>query len=83
MAKKIGILILCLIVLVPICVFLGYLIGYLIAPLMFSDQLHPDSYEHDRELYAGIYGIMFIGGFLYLVSSTAILFRFIKAMRSS
>ncbi|MBA8878813.1 hypothetical protein [Phyllobacterium myrsinacearum] len=81
MAKRIGILIFWLIVLVPVCVFLGYLIGYLIAPVLFSDKLHPDFYEHDRELYAGIYGIMFTGGFLYLVSVSVVVFRFIKSVR--
>lgn len=72
MIKQIVIMVLWLVCLIPVCVFLGYLIGYLIAPIMFSDQLHPDFYEHDRELFAGIYGIMFIGGSLYLVSLASI-----------
>jgi hypothetical protein len=72
-----------LVFLVPVCVLLGYLIGYLIAPFTFSDRLHPDFYKHDRELYAGIYGIMFLGGSLYLVSSAVVIFRFLKSVRDS
>jgi hypothetical protein len=81
--KQIVIMVLWLVCLIPVCVFLGYVIGYLIAPIMFSDQLHPDFYEHDRELFAGIYGIMFIGGSLYLVSLAVVVLRFIKSVRSS
>lgn len=72
-----------MILLVPVCVLSGYFIGYVVAPLAFSDQLHPDFYEHDRELYAGIYGGMFIGGFLYVVFSGLLIFLFVKSLRSS
>ncbi|MBC2886710.1 hypothetical protein H7Q97_15060 [Ochrobactrum sp. CM-21-5] len=80
MIKKICITILLMIVLVPVCGLLGYAIGYGIAPFTFSDQLHPDFYEQDRELIAGIYGIMFIGGALYLLSLIAILIVWLKPM---
>ncbi|MGH6862171.1 MAG: hypothetical protein ACRECY_18120 [Phyllobacterium sp.] len=83
MAKAIGILVLWLVILLPVCAVAGYLIGYVIAPIAFSDQLNPDFYEHDRELIAGIYGIMFIGGFLYLVSSVAVILTWLKRQRAS
>lgn len=53
--------------LIPLCVFLGYFLGYLLAPLLFADDLHPDFYEHDCQLTGAVYGIPFAGGLAYLI----------------
>lgn len=53
------------IVLVPVCALLGYFIGYLFGPLLFADDLHPDFYEHDRQLIGAVYGIPLAGGVIY------------------
>ena len=82
MMKKIGLLVLALAVLVPVCVLVGYAIGHLIAIFMYSATLEPDTYELDRELFAAIYGIMFIGSFLYVASAAYAIYRFIRSGRN-
>ncbi|KGJ12109.1 hypothetical protein EQ718_16740 (plasmid) [Paracoccus versutus] len=81
MLKKIALLIVGLVALVPACGLLGYAIGYLIAMFVFSATLEPHTYEHDRDLFAAIYGIMFIGGFLYAVAAGFAIFRFVRSFR--
>ncbi|MBS7544982.1 hypothetical protein [Ancylobacter oerskovii] len=71
-----------LVILLPVCILAGYAIGYLIAMFMFSASLEPDTYRLDRELFAGIYGIMFIGGALYVLSAGFAAFRLTKAIRT-
>lgn len=83
MARAITIFVVSLLALVPICVFVGYGIGHVIAMFVYSAELKPDTYKVDRELFAGVYGIMFIGSFLYLVSALFAAFRLIKALRVS
>lgn len=80
--KRIALLLGSLVVLVPLCGVLGYAIGYFIALFVFSATLEPHTYEHDRDLFAAIYGIMFIGGFLYAVSAGFAIFRFVRSFRS-
>lgn len=82
MVKKIALLVLALAVLVPVCVLAGYAIGHLIAIFLYSATLKPDTYELDRELFAGIYGIMFIGSFLYVASAAFAIYRFIRSLRN-
>ncbi|MCJ1899984.1 MULTISPECIES: hypothetical protein [Paracoccus] len=81
MLKKIALLLVGLVALVPACGLLGYAIGYLIAMFVFSATLEPHTYEHDRDLFAAIYGIMFIGGFLYAVAAGVAIFRFVRSFR--
>ncbi|MGA0616139.1 hypothetical protein [Paracoccus sp. KR1-242] len=78
---RILVLILGLVALVPVCALLGYGIGYLVSLNLYSAVLHPDTYVHDRELFAGIIGILFIGGALYVLSAVYVLFRFVRALR--
>jgi type III secretory pathway component EscS len=80
MLKKALLLLLFLILLAPVCGFVGYALGHLIAIFKFSATLQPDTYQHDRELFAGIIGIMFIGGFLYLVTVGFAVFRFLRSV---
>lgn len=82
MLKKTILFLLSLIVLVPVCIFTGYAIGHGIAYFAISPEPRPHSYGHDRELFAAVYGILFIGGFLYAVGALFALYRFIKAIRN-
>lgn len=52
-------------VLLPVCALAGYFIMYWIAPIPAFNLLPETHYQVDRELVAAIYGMPFIGGFLY------------------
>ncbi|OIS94296.1 hypothetical protein [Brucella cytisi] len=80
MLKNALLLLLLLVLLAPVCGLIGYAVGHLIAIFKFSATLQPDTYQHDRELFAGIIGIMFIGGSLYLVTAGFALFRFLRSV---
>jgi len=81
MLKPIIVFIASLIVLAPVCLFVGYGIGELIAAYIYPVTGSPDRFREDRELFAGVYGIMFIGGFLYLASAAFAVFRLVLAIR--
>jgi len=81
MLNKIALLLVGLVVLVPACGLLGYAIGYLISMFIYSATLEPHSYELDRDLFAAVYGIMFIGSFLYVVAAGYAIFRFVRGLR--
>lgn len=81
MLKPIIIFVVCLLLLVPICVLAGYGIGEVIAAYVYPITGPPDRFREDRELFAGIYGIMFIGGFMYVASAAFALFRLVRAIR--
>ncbi|KFC63844.1 hypothetical protein FG93_05352 [Bosea sp. LC85] len=83
MLKASAVFVVSLLVLVPICVVTGYAIGHAIAAYVFSAALEPDTYKQDRELFAGVYGIMFIGGSLYVLAAAFAAFRLIKAIRAN
>lgn len=81
MLKPIVVFVLSLALLVPICIFAGYGIGEVIAAYVYPVTGPTDRFREDRELFAGVYGIMFIGGFLYLASAAFAVFRLVKAIR--
>ena len=81
MLKPIIVFVLGLVVLVPVCVLAGYGIGEIIAAYAYPVTGPPDRFREDRELFAGVYGIMFIGGFLYLASTAFAVFHLVKAIR--
>ncbi|MBA8841943.1 hypothetical protein [Ochrobactrum sp. RH2CCR150] len=81
MLKPIIVFLISLLLLVPVCLFVGYGIGEIIAAFVYPVTGTPDRFREDRELFAGVYGIMFIGGFLYLASAAFAVFRLIKAIR--
>ncbi|EFI51375.1 hypothetical protein [Afipia sp. 1NLS2] len=81
MVKLIVVFIGSLFVLVPVCLIVGYGIGELIAAYVYPVTGTPDRYREDRELFAGVYGIMFIGGFLYVASALFVMFRLMKSIR--
>ncbi|RJL20721.1 hypothetical protein [Paracoccus siganidrum] len=81
MPKKIALLFVGLVALLPACGLLGYAIGYLISIFVFSAALEPHTYEQDRDLFAAVYGILFIGGFLYAVAAGFTIFRFLCGFR--
>ncbi|EKS29183.1 hypothetical protein [Afipia felis] len=81
MVKLIVVFIGSLFVLVPVCLIVGYGIGGLIAAYVYPVTGTPDRYREDRELFAGVYGIMFIGGFLYVASALFVMFRLMKSIR--
>jgi hypothetical protein len=80
MLKPIIVFVLSLLLLVPVCVLVGYGIGEIIAAYVYPITGPPDRYREDRELFAGVYGIMFIGGFLYLASAVFAVSRLVKAI---
>lgn len=81
MLKPIVVFVLILLLLVPICTFAGYGIGEIIAAYVYPVTDQPDRFREDRELFAGVYGIMFIGGFLYLAGAAFAVFRLVQAIR--
>ncbi|MHC5234181.1 hypothetical protein [Brucella sp. LJL56] len=81
MLKPIFVFLISLLLLVPVCLFVGYGIGEIIAAFVYPVSGAPDRFREDRELFAGVYGIMFIGGFLYLASAAFAVFCLIKAIR--
>ncbi len=82
MLKPIIVFIISLLLLVPICIFVGYEIGEIIAAYVYPVTGPPDRFREDRELFAGVYGIMFIGGFMYVASVAFAAFRLIMAIRN-
>ncbi|WP_176038208.1 hypothetical protein [Brucella tritici] len=81
MLKPIFFFLISLLLLVPVCLFVGYGIGEIIAAFVYPVTGTPDRFREDRELFAGVYGIMFIGGFLYLASAAFAVFRLVIAIR--
>lgn len=81
MLKPIIVFLISLLLLVPVCIFAGYGIGEIIAAFVYPVTGAPDRFREDRELFAGVYGIMFIGGFLYLASIAFAVFRLVRAIR--
>lgn len=81
MLKPIVVFVISLLLLVPICIFVRYGIGEVIAAYVYPVTGPPDRFREDRELFAGVYGIMFIGGFLYLASAGFAVFRLVRAIR--
>ena len=81
MLKPIFVFLISLLLLVPVCLFVGYGIGEIIAAFVYPVTGTPDRFREDRELFAGVYGIMFIGGFLYLASAAFAVFRLVRAIR--
>ena len=79
--KKTALLLVGLAVLAPLCALLGYAIAYAVSIFVYSATLAPDTYEHDRDLFASIYGIMFVGSFLYVVAAGIAIFRFLRSFR--
>lgn len=82
MLKPIIVFIISLLLLVPICIFVGYEIGEIIAAYVYPVTGPPDRFREDRELFAGVYGIMFIGGFMYVASAVFAAFRLFMAIRN-
>ena len=81
MLKPTVVFVISLLLLVPICILVGYAIGEVIAAYVYPVTGPPDRFREDRELFAGVYGIMFIGGFLYLASAAFAVFRLVRAIR--
>lgn len=81
MLKPIILFLISLLLLVPVCLFVGYGIGEIIAAFVYPVTGTHDRFREDRELFAGVYGIMFIGGFLYLASAAFATFRLVRAIR--
>jgi hypothetical protein len=65
----------------PLRIFIGYGIGEIIAAYVYPVTGPPDRFRVDRELFAGVYGIMFIGGFMYVVAAAFAAYRLVKAIR--
>lgn len=80
MLKPILVFVLCILLLVPVCIFAGYGIGEVIAAYVYPVTGPPDRFREDRELFAGVYGIMFIGGFLYVLSAAFAVYRLVRAI---
>jgi len=84
MLKPIAIFVIGLLLLVPACLFIGYGIGQIIAAFVYPAATSgADIYREDRELFAGVYGIMFIGGAMYIASAAFAVFWLIKAIRKN
>jgi hypothetical protein len=81
MLKPIIVFVISLLLLVPVCLFIGYGIGEIIAAYVYPVTGQPDRFRVDRELFAGVYGIMFIGGFMYVVAAAFAGYRLVKAIR--
>ncbi|PQA71825.1 hypothetical protein [Brucella oryzae] len=81
MLKPIIVFLITLLLLVPVCLFVGYGIGEIIAAYVYPVTETPDRFREDRELFAGVYGIMFIGGFLYLAAVVFAVFRLVRTIR--
>lgn len=81
MLKPIVVFVISLLLLMPICLFAGYGIGEIIAACVYPVTGPPDRFREDRELFAGIYGIMFIGGFLYVIAAALAVYRLVQAIR--
>lgn len=81
MLKPIIVFVINLVLLVPVCLFIGYGIGEIIAAYVYPVTVPPDRFRVDRELFAGVYGIMFIGGFMYVVAAAFAVYRLVKAIR--
>ncbi len=81
MLKPIFFFLISLLLLMPVCLFVGYGIGEIIAGYVYPVAGTPDRFREDRELFAGVYGIMFIGGFLYLASTVFAVFRLVRVIR--
>lgn len=81
MLKPIIVFVISLLLLVPVCLFAGYGIGEIIAAYVYPVTGSPDRFREDRELFAGVYGIMFVGGFLYVVSASFATFQLVKTIR--
>ncbi|WP_112585120.1 hypothetical protein [Brucella tritici] len=81
MLKPIFVFLISLLLLMPVCLFVGYGIGEIIAAFVYPVTGTPDRFREDRELFAGVYGIIFIGGFLYLASAAFAVFRLVRAIR--
>lgn len=82
MLKPIAVFVISLLLLVPICLLAGYGIGAIIAAYVYPVTGQPERFREDRELFAGVYGIMFIGGSLYAVSSAIAVYRLVRAIRN-
>jgi len=82
MLKPIVIFVISLLLLVPVCLFAGYGIGEIIAAYVYPAS-DPDRFREDRELFAGVYGIMVIGGALYLIGAALAVYRLVRAIRKS
>lgn len=80
MLKPIVVFVITLFLLVPVCLLIGYGIGEIIAAYVYPVTGPPDRFKVDRELFAGVYGIMFIGGFMYVVAAAFAVYRLIKAI---
>lgn len=80
MLKPILVFVLCILLFVPVCIFAGYGIGEVIAAYVYPVTGPPDRFREDRELFAGVYGIMFIGGFLYVLSAAFAVYRLVRAI---
>ena len=80
MLKPTIVFLISLLLLGPACLFVGYEIGEIIAAFVYPVTGMPDRFREDRELFAGVYGIMFIGGFLYLASAAFAVFRLVRAI---
>lgn len=83
MLKPIVVFVISLLLLVPVCIFAGYGIGEVIAAYVYPVTGPPDSFREDRELFAGVYGIMFIGGALYLIGAALAVYRLVRTIRKS
>ncbi|MGP3713056.1 hypothetical protein ACS5UA_19785 [Brucella sp. RRSP16] len=81
MLKPIFVFLISLLLLVPVCLFVGYGIGEIIAAFVYPVTGTPDRFREDRELFAGVYGIIFIGGVLCLASAAFAVFRLVRAIR--
>jgi len=64
-----------LVFLLPICALLGYGIGLLLAPIWYVERV-------DRELFAGVYGILFLGSGIYAVAAALVIYRATRSRRS-
>ncbi len=82
MLKAVVVFVATLAVLAPICVLGGYAVGQGIAAYVYSG-LPAEPYKQDRELFAGVYGILFIGGFAYAVAAAFALYRLVRAILAS
>ena len=73
-----------LLLLAPVCILVGYGIGEIIASFVYpAAPPGSDIHRVDRELFAGIYGIMFIGGAMYVACAAFAIFRLVRALRTN
>ncbi|OIS93582.1 hypothetical protein [Brucella cytisi] len=80
MLKPIILFIISLLWLMPARIFFGYGTGEIIAAYVYPVTGVRDRFGEERELFAELYGIMFVSGFLYPASVALAIFRLIRVI---